>query len=136
MLLQAKSAALGALNEHADRLSRKIAEKAVRARVIDQIPGKAEIEAAKPLEIRIDIPAEVAIERSRFEREFEAKNLEALIQRYPVRETQALSKIAESLGFKDRQQYERAVLKLLIDDSTAVDFIRSLFGTLSVDLAA
>jgi len=130
MLADAKNAALIALNQHAERMSRKVAEKAIRARVIEQIPGKAAIMAGQPLEIRIDIAAEVSAERARFDAQFRANNLDALIQRYPVRETPALSKIALALGFQDREQYESAVLKLLMDDATAVTFVRSLFGTL------
>lgn len=134
LLTDAKNVALAALSQHADRMSRRVAEKAIRSRVIQQIPGKAEIEAGRPVEIRIDIAAEVATERARFDTELKANNLDALIQRYPVRETPALFKIAEALGFQDREQYERAVLKLLVDDATAVTFVRSLFGTLWTDI--
>jgi hypothetical protein len=88
------------------------------------------------LEIRIDIAAEVSTERSRFDTQRRANNLDALIQRYPVRETQTLFKIAEILGFQDREQYERAVLKLLMDDATAITFVRSLFGSLWADITA
>ena len=60
----------------------------------------------------------------------------AIIMRYPVRETPALTRIAEQLGFQDREQYEAAVLKLLIDDAEALAFVRSLFGDLSARVAA
>jgi len=136
LLTEAKSTALTALNQHADRMSRKVAGQTIRARVIQQIPGKAAIEAGQPVEIRIDIAAEVSTERSRFNTQLAANNLDALIQRYPVRETPALSKIAEALGFQDREQYESAVLKLLMDDATVVTFVQSLFGTLWTDINA
>lgn len=136
LVADAKNAAITALGSHADRMSRKVAEKAIRARVIQQIPNKAAIEAGQPVTIQIDIAAEVSTERSRFDTQLATNNLDALIQRYPVRETPALSKIAEALGFQDREQYESAVLKLLLDDATAVTFIRSLFGTLWADITA
>jgi len=136
LLLGAKNSALTALSQHADRMSRRVAEKAIRAQVINQIPGKAAIQAGHPLEIRIDIAAEVSAELLRFNTQLEANNLAAMIERYPVRETPALSKIAEALGFQDRKQYESAVLKLLVDDNTAGTFIRSLFGTLWPDITA
>ena len=134
LVADAKNAAIAALNPHVDRMSRKVAEKAIRARVIQQIPNKATIEAGQPVTIQIDIAAEVSTERTRFNALLAANNLEGLIQRYPVRETPALFKIAEALGFQGREQYESAVLKLLMDDAAAVTFVRSLFGTLWTDI--
>lgn len=136
LLGDAKTAAIAALNQCADRLARKVAEKAIAARVIQQIPGKAAIEASKPIEIRVDIAAEVSMERARFSAEVEAGNLDALIQRYPIKETPALSTIAKALGFKGREQYEGAVLRLLMDDDSAVAIVRSLFGALWADMTA
>jgi hypothetical protein len=52
-----------------------------------------------------------------------------------VRETAALAKIADKLGFQGRDQYEGAVLKLLMDDAEALDFVKSLFGTLEADIS-
>ena len=130
LLTNAKTAALQALSQHADRMSRKVAEKAIRAKVIQQIPGKVEIGAGQTIEIRIDTAAEVLAERTRFDARFVANDLDHLIQRYPVRETPALFEIARALGFQDREQYQSAVLKLLMDDASALTYIRSLFGTL------
>lgn len=135
-LSEAKTAALTALNEQADRMSKRLAEKTIRTCVMQQIPGKAVIEAGRQVEIRIDTAAEISKERSRFDAFIGSGNLDALIQRYPVRETSALSKIAEALGFQDREQYQSAVLKLLTDDQTAVTFVRSLFGTLWTEVTA
>ncbi|MEO8617011.1 MAG: hypothetical protein ABI600_17860, partial [Luteolibacter sp.] len=135
-LTNAQSAALTAINGHADRMSKRVAEKAIRAEVFGQIPGKVEVNAGLPLHINIDIAGAVATERARFDVSFAASDLEALVARYPIRETPALSQIAAQLGFQDRNQYESAVQKLLIDDTTAVTFMRSLFGTLWQDIAA
>lgn len=90
--------------------------------------------AGLPFNLSIDIAAAVAMERARLDTAVAANDLEALIVRYPVRETPALSEIAGHLGFQDRDQYESAVQKLLIDDAAAVTFVRSLFGTLWQDI--
>jgi hypothetical protein len=135
-LSNAKISALAAISSHADRMSEKLAEKTVRAEVFRQLPGKADVQAKQPFNLTIDIAAIVSSERSRFDAAMAANDLEALITRYPVRETPALSQISEQLGFQDRDQYESTVRKLLMDDSTAVDFIRSLFGTLWADISA
>ena len=133
-LAAARDAALKAIKEHADRMSQKVAEMAIRAEVFRNIPGKNEVAAGKPFNLTIDIAAAVSKERSQLDSAVAANNLEVLIARYPIRETPALSQIAKHLGFQDREQYESAVLKLLIDDDSAVAFIRSLFGTLATDI--
>jgi len=117
-------------------MSEKVAEKAVRADLLTQIPGKNQIREAKPINVVIDIPAVVAAELDRLKKLLGADDVERLISRYPIRETPALGRIAEQLGFRDREQYEAAVLKLLIDDAEALAFMRSLFDDLSAQLAA
>ena len=117
-------------------MSEKVAEKAIRADVLMRIPGKNQIREAKAINVKIDIPAVVAAEHDRLEKLLAADDVEGLITRYPIRETPALGRIAEQLGFQDREQYEAAVLKLLIDDAEALAFIRSLFDDLSAQLAA
>ena len=135
-LNNAKQQALAAMAEHSARMSERVAEKTIRGDVLKQIPGKNEIKEAKPIEIKIDTAAVVAAEHDRLKAVLATNDVAAIIMRYPVRETPALTRIAEQLGFQDREQYEAAVLKLLIDDAEALAFVRSLFGDLSARVAA
>jgi hypothetical protein len=135
-LNKAKQQALTAIREHSERMSEKVAEKIIRADILKHLPGKGQIRAAGPINIEIDTAAVVGTERGRLDTLLERSDLENLITRYPVRETPALSHIAKQLGFQDREQYEAAVLKLLIDDVEAVTFVRSLFDDLAAQLAA
>lgn len=135
-LANAQNSALTEIRRHADRMSEKVAEKGVRAEVFRKIPGKAELRSRLPFNLSIDIGGAVATERTRLDAACDANDLEALVARYPIRETPALSQIAKHLGFQDRDQYESAVQKLLIDDATAVTFLRSLFRTLWQDIAS
>jgi hypothetical protein len=91
-------------------LSEKVAEKTIRADVLKQIPGKNDIKDGKPITIDIDTAQLVRAEYDRLQELLKANDIEGLIARYPVRETPALARIAEELGFQDRQQYEAAVL--------------------------
>ena len=65
-----------------------------------------------------------------------ASDFIGLLQRYPIRESPALDAIAKALSFANRTQYEAAVRKLLVDDLEAVKIVRSLLGSLPVDLIA
>jgi len=40
------------------------------------------------------------------------------------------------MDFKNREEYEAAVRKLLIENDDALKFVRSLFGSLPADVAA
>ncbi len=88
-----------------------------------------------PITIDIDTARLVKAEHDRLQELLTANDIEGLIARYPVRETPALAGIAEELGFQDREQYEGAVLKLLIDEADALAFVRGLFSDLSTQIA-
>lgn len=135
-LANAKVAAVTAIAAHAVRMTERVAEKTIRAEVFRNLPRRAEVQAGIPLNLSIDVALAVAKERAVFDAAVASNDLSALIVRYPVRETPALNQIAAQLGFRDRDQYEGAVLKLLIDDDSTVTFVRSLFGTLWHDIAA
>jgi ABC-type cobalamin/Fe3+-siderophores transport system ATPase subunit len=133
---EAKSAAIAAVTSEAKRLSDRIAEKLVREEFLRHMPAKDQISAARPLKISIDVPDIVEKERSRLQEALDDRDLKTIVSRYPVRETPALDTIARKLGFQDRNQYEGAVRKLLMDDPDALTFVKSLFGTLADDIAA
>ena len=73
---------------------------------------------------------------ARLQAALDVGNLSAIIAQYPVRETAALAEIAGKLGFQNREQYEGAVRKLLMDDKEALTFVKTLFGTLEADINA
>jgi ABC-type cobalamin/Fe3+-siderophores transport system ATPase subunit len=108
-LKTASDQALAAIDEHATRMSEKIAEKTIRAEMLRRLPGKDEIKEAKPIRIDVDVGRVVNEETARLKAWVAANDITRLIARYPVRETPALSRIAEQLGFQDREQYEASV---------------------------
>lgn len=133
-LANAKAAAVAAVTPHVQRLSERTAEKALREKIFQHLPGKKEIATAKPINVSIDVATAVAEERGRLQDALNSGSLEKIISQYPVRETPALDEIARKLGFQDRGQYEGAVRKLLMDDVEALGFVKSLFGTLGADV--
>lgn len=133
-LASAKSALIAAITPHIQRLSERTVERAIRKEVFRQLPQKKDITAAAPINISIDIVKFVMEERKRLEEALSTGDLLTLITRYPIRETAALKDIANNLGFQNREQYEKAVLKLLMDDNNALAFVRTLFDTLEVDI--
>ena len=130
-IAEARSAALEAITPHILRLSARVAEKQVRERFFAFIPNMNQMAAPAPVNVTIDVPEIVDGERSRLQEAITAGDLLLVLSRYPVRETPALDRIAQSLGFRGRAQYEAAVRKLLKDDVDALHFARGLFGGLA-----
>lgn len=135
-LEQAKCSAIAAIRPHIQRLSERVVELSIRKELMTKLPKRADIAQAEVLTVTIDVPAVVAAEVSRLTEGCDAADLSAVIARYPVRETPALDRIATSLGFQGRSQYESAVRKLLMDDGEALSLLRNLFNTLTDDIDA
>lgn len=135
-LANAKTAAITAVQPHVQRLSERTAEKALREEIFRHLPRREQITDNQPINVSIDVVRFVTAERERLQDALDAGNLAEIISQYPVRETPALAKIAQELGFQDREQYEGAVRKLLMDDNEALTFVKSLFGTLESDIEA
>ena len=145
MVNQANRAAIDAIRISIDHLSIRTAEKAVRRAYFNHIPNKADISAgADSIDVQIDVATIVAEERDRLTQELENENLESIFAFYPVRESSALNQIAHCLGFQGRNQYEKAVLNLLVErpeggeggEEDAITFVRSLFGSIVGDINA
>lgn len=135
-LASAKVAAIAAIVPHLQRLSERTAEREVREQLLSRLPQRKDILAANPIQIEIDVASIVKSESERLQTACDTGDLAAIIAQYPVRETPALNKIANELGFKNREQYEGAVRKLMLDDNDALGFVRSMFGTLGTDIDA
>jgi ABC-type lipoprotein export system ATPase subunit len=135
-LENAKKAAFAAVEKHVQRLSERVVEKAIREDVQQKLPSQSEIALGAPITISIDVAAKVDAEKTVLENALKKSDLGEIISRYPVRETPALTEIAKKLGFKNREEYEAAVRKLLIENDDALKFVRSLFGSLPADVAA
>ena len=135
-LADAKTAAIAAFRLQIERQSELAALRVIRERIFRKLPTKEKVAEATPIDISIDVAAVVAKEHDRLQAILDGGDLSALVSHYPIRETPALAAIATKLGFQDRDQYESAVRKLMMDDGDALTFVRSLFGTLAADLEA
>lgn len=134
LVAEATERAIAALRPHARRLSERVVEHALRDELERHFPTSKDIASGNPISVTIDVRTAVESELSTLNGFLERNELHAVIERYPVRETPALSEISKKLGFQGREQYESAVRKLLMDDTQALAFVRSMFGRLSGEL--
>lgn len=133
-LNKSKNDAIKAIKESSQHLCLKIAEKSARVKIFSLLPTRGEMEAGTKKSINIDYHEFIQKEQETIHTLIESSNFEALLKRYPIRESGALNAIARALDFKNSSQYEAAVRKVLVDDESAVDLVRDLLGTFPVEL--
>lgn len=110
--------------------------RSARSKLLQELPSLQSIKANKSFEVKVDIPSLRAVEERRFDKLISESDWDGLLARYPLRESSAFHRIASGLRFKDVATYRAAVLKLLQDDSTAVDDLRGLLGDLYASIMA
>ena len=133
-LQAARESALMRVRQRVDHIVQKRASAIARGQAQRSIPAIIDTDHILALP-SIDVPALRDEERSSLEKALEADDLKTIIERYPIRETGALAAIANGLGFQSCSEYERAVLKLLIDDADSLAWARSLFEPFGSDIA-
>lgn len=125
MVDTAASATLSNILDHKERMCARLCEKRIRAEVLAQLPNHSDIQNGRPLSFEVDSRAELGAEKARFEDLHNRKDVNGLIDRYPVRKTPVLNKIASALGFQDRSKYEGAVRTLLVRDNDSRSLLRN-----------
>jgi ABC-type cobalamin/Fe3+-siderophores transport system ATPase subunit len=105
-------------------------ERLTRRAIFAALPNKDEISVGAPIQIVVDVGGLKAGEAADFDRFVKDNDLKAILERYPLRESGALGRIATAIGLKTRADYEDAVRVLLQEDADAMAFLRSMFGDL------
>ena len=112
------------------RLAARMAEQAVKDEISLGMPDWKKIQTGDSVNISVDAQNVYLNERSQLQSWLAARDINKIIARYPIRETMALDRIASALQFKNRTQYETAVRKLVIDNSTIKSLLIGYFGNL------
>lgn len=115
---------------HKERLCSKLCEKQLRVKVFSLLPNNKEIAQRTDFNVNINVNEVLETEEKLFDKLIEEKNITGLINRYPIRETPVLGGIVSGLGL-DKERYESAVRKLIIDDKETLKFYRVLLNKLS-----
>ncbi|MBP2308371.1 AAA family ATPase [Azospirillum melinis] len=121
---------LTTISPHVDRLAARMTEQAVKDKISLEMPDWKKIKEGKDVSIAIDAQSLYQKERKQLLSWIEGKEVRKIIARYPIRETQALEAIVSSLLFRNRDHYESAVRKLIIDDFAAKKLLINFFGNL------
>lgn len=133
----ATEAALTALKTRgtAEHLASRIAERQMRDQVLLAMPERQAMIDGQTGEVTITIASPYPAELDRISRMIEAKDVEAVVSRYPVRESGVLSSLAKALHFSGRSDYERAALTLIGADENLRAILKNRLGNLTAQLA-
>ena len=130
----ALAAASESIRRHRDRLCARVVERKVKHELVKALPDHRYIAKNSVFTIQLDLLSYLKEEFVKFDTFVTANETACLISRYPVRETEALSKIASGLDFKTDEKYEMAVRKMLVDDEEARNAVKDLVGNIAAVL--
>lgn len=122
---------LAAVQPHKERLCTRLVGKRARNRMIEQLPTHEQVHENPVRIIQYDATDLFVKEHTTFDSLVRDSDTDGLIDRYPIRETPALTRVAQSLGFQRRDKYETAVRKLLIEDSKARQAVKQKLESLT-----
>lgn len=129
-------AALNVVGPHLPRLAARAVEKGIRHSILSKLPTLREVERKQLVNIMVDVAALVEAETAQLTAATHSDDWLRILTRCPIRETPALDAIVRAVGLRDRQQYESAVVQLLMEDAEALSGARALFGGLAEELLA
>jgi ABC-type cobalamin/Fe3+-siderophores transport system ATPase subunit len=130
LYINATSKIIENLTLHKDRLCSRLCEKKIRNIAMSNLPRHQNILNKEQFQLNIDLNDEFEKEEAIFNDFIQTQNLNGLISRYPIRETPVINGIVGGLEL-NKDTYESAVRKLIIDDSTTKSFYRKLLGKLT-----
>lgn len=121
--------------QHKERLCNRLIEKTVRNKFESKIPTLQIISTQSSYEISINLEEIRNIEGLLIHQAIQNRDIELLLMRYPIRETQALDCIRKNLGFQSKSRYETTVIQILKKDEEALEFVRSYFVDLITQIS-
>ena len=132
MIGAAKNAALEALRQSgtADRMAARRCERKVRQEIQSQMPDWKSIKDQENLAINLNPRKAYQEELARFESLLSSEELEKIIDRYPIRESNALDKIAAALELTPKN-YQSTLLTRASADHDLASRLRQQIGQLS-----
>ena len=132
----AKSSALSALAavDRQEHLASYIAILKFRNLVISSLPSKEDIVAARDQKINFSVGSTYASELNRLQNYVTRGEYDAIVAKYPIRESPMLSAVAAALRFRERADYERAVITRLGMDTAFADAMKIKLSPLATVL--
>ncbi len=121
--------------ETISHLAARICERTLRGQVLSAIPDRDTLVANNIPNISVTFPSPYPAELAKLKDLVAVSDLDAVIDRYPVRESGALQSIAKALRFSTRADYERAALARVASDAELTAKLRQKLEPLTKALS-
>lgn len=133
MIESATRAALDTLNrnELAERMAARRCERTVRNQIALCLPNWKDIMGNSEVKFCFSVASPFPDELALFRKLLSNSNLDQLVARYPLRETDALDAISRTLEFRTRELYQQTLIARVRDDATLAQKLRERIGPLS-----
>lgn len=130
LLESSKSMLIQNISQHIVRLAAQVTTRRVRRLVEEARPTVRSVLDGRTIELSVDVPSIAAEEETLLRNLLAELNHNAIIGKYPIRETGAVNSMAKSLGFQNASQYQRAARVHMRSDEASLRFVRGLFDGL------
>ena len=133
-LADARERALDAIRSTADDIAQRMALRELDRQWREGRPNAKATNWGEDIEIRLAAPAKLKEAKERLDALVESEDVSQYIREWPTKRTQIPSVIARALGLHDKEDYYRAVQRLLQDDASARQYVIELLGELPAGL--
>ena len=126
-------AALEALqgNALAERMAARRCERIVRTEIVSGLPNWKDIMGNSQVNFSFSVAVPFPDELALFRKLLSNSELDQLVARYPLRETDALDAISRTLEFRNRKLYQQTLIARVHDDATLAQKLKERIGPLS-----
>ena len=133
MFASTKRAALDVIQKDNEFITRMVArrcERRVREAILAKIPDWGKIKTGEYQEISASVASPYPTELKHFKELVAEENLDALVARYPLRESNVFDRIAKALKYTSRKDYEQTVVARVRDDTALAKKLRQRIDSL------
>jgi len=118
---------IDAIRGHEERLLKNVVVKIANKHLVEQLPEAAEL--TKDLETQVTWNGHTTMQQKMkmLSKALDSFDWEAVIKEVPIKRSAAPNQISTSLNFRNPNDYQRAVLQLLMTDEEILRFVRRLF---------
>ena len=136
MVKAAKNAAIASLSQGGvdERLAARLCEREVREHIRSQMPDWKAIVNGSDVRIQVGTDGRFKEELTYLRKLLEEEDIEEIISRYPVRESDALGEITRQFSLS-KANYEKTLLSRIRNDGELAEQLRKRVGSLSTALA-
>ena len=132
----AEDAAIASLSQSSvdERLAARLCERQIREEIRSQLPDWKSILNGKVFSIEVGSDGRFKEELYRFRKLLGGRNLEQIISRYPVRESNALDEISKQFSLS-KTNYEKTLLTKIRNETELAEKLRGRIGPLATALS-